>query len=67
MTLTSDPPSDVDVEEREDGDDDAEDGGEDIFDCQDPGGRGWYRVRRRGSRAVGFGDVVGARTGQGWW
>ena len=44
MTLTTNPPRDVDVEECEDGNDDAKDGGEEIFDCQDPSGYGGHRV-----------------------
>ncbi len=47
MTLTADPPSDVDIEECEDGDDDAEEGGEEVFDCQDPCWWRGYRVRSR--------------------
>ncbi len=41
MTLTTDPPSDVDVEECEYGHDNAENGGDEVFYCHDPsGGRG---------------------------
>ncbi len=41
MTLTPDPPGDVDVEECEYGHDNAEDGGDEVFYCHDPsGGRG---------------------------
>ena len=36
LTLTTDPPSDVNVEEREYGDDSAEDGRDDIFHRQNP-------------------------------
>ena len=36
ITLTTDPPSDVDVEEREYGDDSAKDGRDDIFHRQNP-------------------------------
>lgn len=41
MTLTTDPPSDIDIEECEYSNDDAEDGSDEIFECQDPSrGRG---------------------------
>ena len=40
-TLTTDPPSDVDIEECEYGHDNAEDGSDEILESQDPsGGRG---------------------------
>ena len=41
------------MEEREDGDDDAEEGGEEVFDCEDPCGR-----RRYGMRSWECGGVV---------
>ena len=34
--LTTDPPRDVDIEEGEDGKNDAEDGSDEIFNCKDP-------------------------------
>ena len=37
MTLTMDPPSDVDVEESEYDTDDAVDGSDEVFKFQDPG------------------------------
>ena len=41
MTLTTDSPSDVDIEDNEYDTDDAEDGSDEVFECQDPSeGRG---------------------------
>ena len=37
MTLTMEPPSDVDIEESKYDTDDAVDGSDEVFDCQDPG------------------------------
>ena len=37
LILTTDPPRDVDIEDGEDGNDNAEDGSDEIFDCQHPG------------------------------
>ena len=35
--LTTDPPRNVNIEKGEDGNDDAEDGSDEIFDREDPG------------------------------
>lgn len=43
LTLTADPPSDVDIEECEDGYDDTIDGSDEVFECQDPSRRRRYR------------------------
>ena len=37
LILTTDSPCDVDIEECEDGNDDTEDGCDEIFGCEDPG------------------------------
>lgn len=36
VALTTDSPCDVDIKECEYGDDDAKDGSDEIFECQDP-------------------------------
>ena len=55
LTLTPDPPSDVDIKECEDRDDNAEGGSKDLLERQDPSR--WRRYRR-GYWAVCFGDVA---------
>lgn len=48
LKLTPDPPSDVDVKECEDGDENAEDGGKDIVERQDPSRQRRSRIPSRG-------------------
>ena len=48
LTLTADPPSDVDIEECEDGYDDTIDGSDEVFECQDPSRRRRYRLWSKG-------------------
>ena len=44
LALTTNPPRDVYIEKCENGNDNAENGGDEIFDCEDPSGWRWDRV-----------------------